>query len=380
MSVEAVRLIHGNCILRDRIIADASVLIAGGKIRSVGASAQAPRGTRAIDVRGSFVAPGFIDTHIHGSPGNIFRNEIKHGTTSIVVALSCARLPALYEAVDEARSFAARDPLGAQVLGVRIEGPYINPAKCGAQDPACIRRPDRRELERIIKRCGPLLKIMTIAPELDGALPLVRVLKKRGIIASLGHSNATSRDACAGIAAGITHATHLFNAMRPIGKTVPGAAAAILSDDRVTAELIADMIHVHSARVILAAAVKGADRLVLITDSITAARPKGVWKEAGVYWLRRHVKAGSCLTMIGAVKNAVTVGGLPLIDAVRMATLTPARLLGVERSKGSIAVGKDADLVVFDRNFNVKMTIVRGRIAYRSGIGKNSKLQIPNNK
>jgi len=293
---------------------------------------------------------------------------------------------------------------GPNVLGVRIEGPYISAARCGAQDPAYIRTPDTRELDGIIRRCGPLLKMMTIAPELEGALPLIRTLTRKGIIASLGHSDATCREARAGIDAGITHATHLFNAMRPIkgqrdcfgpaacpikgqvgGRTLAmterpgapcmmrgvsaGAPAAILSDKRVVAEVIADMVHVPSARLVLAACEKGADRMILITDSITAELPKGAWKEGGVYWLRKRVKAGSCLTMIGAVKNAVRLCGIPLVEAVRMASLNPARLLGLERSKGSIAPGKDADLVIFDEDFNVKMTIVRGRIAYQRVTG-----------
>lgn len=345
-------------ILPKRILKNASLVIDGAKIASVGPGRPFARGARVIDARGSFIAPGFIDTHIHGSPEKIFRNELKGGTTSIVVALSCASLPELYRQVDGIRGY---DGPG-RVLGVRIEGPYLNARKCGAQDPAYIRRPDRRELEAIIRRCGRLLKMMTVAPEMPNALSLVKLLKRRGVIASFGHSDATRAETSAGIDAGITHVTHLFNAMRG-----PDAAAALLPAPRVTAEIIADMVHVHPARFVIACAAKGIDRMVLVTDSIAAERPKGAWKEGGVYWLRKGVKAGSCLTMIDALKNAVLSGGVPLVDAVRMATGNPARLMGAGRAKGSIAAGKDADLVVFDRDFRVQMTFVRGKIAYQKG-------------
>lgn len=361
---DTVYIQNGSIITSDRIIKRGSILIYGGVIKSVRKKGKPPKGSRIIDAKGSFVSPGFIDTHIHGSPGKIFLNEIKRGTTSILVALSCDDLTWIYEKVDAIRDFMRSDSLGANVLGVRLEGPYISARKCGAQGTRFIRKPDGRELAAIIKRCGPALKMMTIAPEIAGAIPLVRTLKSHHIIASLGHSDATYKEALAGIDAGVTHATHLFNAMRGIGRRSPGAVAAILSDKRVTAEVIADMIHVNSARFILTAAVKGLTNIIMVTDSIAADPPKGAWKEGGVYWLREGVKAGSALTMIGAVENAVTAARLSLVDAVRFATLNPARLLGVEGRKGSIAVGKDADLVMFDRSFKVKMTIVRGKIIY----------------
>lgn len=358
-------MIRGNAVWRR-----AFVRIDGQRITAAGTGRISPRRARVIDARGAFIAPGFVDTHIHGSPAAIFRSEVPHGTTSVVITLSCALLPQICRQAEAIRAYARdRNPgSGPEILGIRIEGPYINPSKCGAQDPAAIRPPDTQELDRLIRRIGPLLRIMTIAPELPGSLPLVRLLRRRGVIASIGHSDATCAEARAGIAAGITHATHLFNAMRGIGRSVPGAAAAVLLDDRVTVELIADMIHVHAARCALAAAVKGQDRLILVTDSIAAARPQGAWKEGGAYWLREGVKAGSCLTMIGAVRNMVTRCGVPLTEAVRMATLAPARLLGVQDRKGSLAPGMDADLVVFDEDFRVQLTVARGKIAYRNGL------------
>jgi len=401
----SVYIKNANIVLPCNIHSGALLKICGDKISAIGNSGKPLKGSRVIDARGCFVSPGFIDTHIHGSPEKIFRNEIKHGTTSIVIALSCASLPQLYRQVDAIRACMdaggsrglnpgyRRGHFGRNILGIRLEGPYISVRKCGAQDARFIHKPDKGELISIINRCGPALKIMTIAPEVAGAISLVKTLKKNHIIASLGHSDATCKEAAAGIDAGITHATHLFNAMSGLYRSslrglrsrpkqskkeiasgtscprndvsVSDAVAAILSDKRVTAEIIADMVHVDSARFILAASVKGADKIIMVTDSITAEAPKGAWKEDGVYWLRKNVKAGSALTMIDAVKNAVTTGGLSLVDAVRLVTINPARLLGVEGRKGAIVVGKDADLVMFDNDFKVKMTMVRGRIMYK---------------
>ncbi len=344
------------------------VLIKDGRIASIGGRGRTPAGAGVIDARGLFVSPGFIDTHIHGSPRKIFRNELRYGTTSMLIALSCGKMKQIYEKIAEVRGFMRSDPLGANVLGVRLEGPYINPVKRGAQDRRFIHKPHRNELADIIKRCGSELKIMTIAPELPGASALIKKLKRSRVIASLGHSDATYEETIAGIDAGITHATHLFNAMRVIGGKKPGAVTAILSDKRVTPEIIADMTHVDTARFIMATAAKGFDSIIMVTDSIRAEVPRGAWKEKGAYWLRKDVKAGSCLTMIEAVENAVKKAGVPLADAVRMATLNPARLLGIEKSKGSIAVGKDADLVIFDSNFKVKTVMVRGKIIKRIAI------------
>lgn len=355
---------NGSIVLSRGILKRTPLTIHGARIINIGGRGRPPGKSIVIDAGGCFVAPGFIDTHIHGSPEKIFHNEIKHGTTAILVALSCSPLPEIYRKVAAVKAFMGSSPLGTNVLGVRLEGPYISGKKCGAQDARFIHKPDKRELVSIIKRCAPILKIVTIAPEIAGATQLIKTLRSNHIIASLGHSDATCEEAAAGIEAGITHATHLFNAMRGIGKTLPGAAAAILSDKRVTAEIIADMIHVHSARFILTAAVKRPDKMIMVTDSIAAEMPRGVWKKGGVYWVRKHVKAGSSLTMIGAIKNAVMAGGLCLPDAVRLVTLNPAKLLGIEKQKGTIAVGKDADLVVFGKDFKVKMTIVRGRIMY----------------
>ena len=360
-----MKLIHiknGDAILKDRIVKDVSVLIGGSKIVSVGKKSS--KDAIVIDAKDCFVAPGFIDTHIHGEPREIFRNEVRHGTTSIVIAQSCAPLAAIYETIDRIKSFVETSPVGTNVLGVRLEGPYINARKAGAQDRRYIRKPAARQLDTIVKRCGALLRIMTIAPEIQGALPLIRSLKKKDIIASIGHSYATFGEARDGIAAGIGHATHLFNAMRGMDSREPGVVGAVLSARSVVAEIILDLVHVHASLFGLVIQTKGLDRTVLVTDSVKASRSAAIRLARGAYRFRDGRLAGSSLTMMGAVKNAVRSAGLDMASAVRLATANPARMLGIQRTKGSLAAGKDADIVIFDKNFEAQLTLIRGEVVY----------------
>ena len=354
---------NGSVILKDRILHNAMVLIKGRTIYSVGRKGGGKEAL-VIDAAGHYISPGFIDIHIHGDPLKILENEIRHGTTSIVVAESCGPIGEFYNKAGQLQKFIEEDPLGPSVLGLRLEGPYINTVKSGAQDRRFIRRPNNKELLKIIKRCSPALKMMTLAPEQKGALPLIRTLIRSGIVASIGHSYATYREAENGIAAGITHATHVFNAMRDMDSREPGVVGAALSDNKVFAEIILDLVHVHAKLFSLLVQVKEIDKVVLVTDSVKALTQKGVKYSRGAYRFPDGKLAGSSLTMIEAVKNAVACG-LKLPEAVRFATLNPATLLGVQARKGSIAIGKDADLAIFDEKFNIKMTIVRGKIAYQ---------------
>ena len=357
-----LQIINGQLVSKGVIIKGASVIVEDGKIKYVG-KAKALRNIETIDAKGLFVSPGFIDSHIHGDPAKVLSHEIKYGTTAIVSAISCGSPEKISGAVKTIKHFIESSPLGAAVLGVRIEGPYISKARAGAQDKKFIRPPSADGLRRIIKICGGLLKMVTIAPELRGSRKLIKILEDNGITASMGHTDADRAEGLRAIDAGITHATHLFNGMRRITEEDGGAAAACLKDKRVVAELIFDLIHVRPALLMLALDMKGGD-LILITDSVRA-EVRGSRTSGGVYRLRDGTIAGSNLTMIEAVKNAVTYCGVNLTDAVRFATLNPAKLLGVSAFKGSIARGKDADIVMFDKNFNVKMTIMRGKIVYQ---------------
>lgn len=363
MRREAFTIVNGSVVLPAKIVR-ADIAVDRGSIAAIGTGASFRR-SLPVDAAGCYVAPGFIDTHIHGNPAAILAHEVRYGTTGVVVAESCAPLETIIDQCERIRQFIAGDPLGRAVLGLRLEGPYINPEKAGAQDRRYIRRPDGAELAALIVKTRRLLKMMTIAPECPGAPALIRTLVTRGVIASIGHSNATSTEAKEGFARGIRHATHLYNAMRKPARTDPGVVGAVLSDRRVAAEVIADFVHIPRRICRRLIRAKGIDRTVLVTDSVRALRQPGVRKREGAYRFADGRLAGSALTMIGAVRNAVRGCGCTVPEAVRMAALNPARLLGCERVKGSIATGKDADIVIFDEDFDVKMAVVRGRIAYR---------------
>ncbi|MFA5144233.1 MAG: N-acetylglucosamine-6-phosphate deacetylase [Candidatus Omnitrophota bacterium] len=356
---------NGTIVLPDALLENSYVLIDGNKIAAVGKGMRHPRGTISVDAGGAYISPGFIDTHIHGSPAEIFNNEIRSGTTSIVIAESCASLDEIYGKARQIERFVRDSAFGHNVLGLRLEGPYINKKKAGAQDRRYIRKPNRKEMLEMLKKCGHLLKMITIAPEIDGAIPIIKLLGPHGVIASMGHTNATYEEAAAGITAGIRHATHIFNAMRGPERGESGASSAALLEEAVMAEIVLDFIHVPRELFDLLIKVKGTQRTILVTDSVRAERRPGVEKRDGTYKFRDGTIAGSALTMIGALKHSVKTCGLELVDAARMLTINPARLFGAERRKGRIAAGMDADIVLFDEDFDVKITILNGEIAYR---------------
>lgn len=354
----------GNAIIGDRIIGGISIEVDGAKMARIGKNLKLKSGSFVIDAKGCYVSPGFIDCHIHGDPEKIFFNESRYGTTAFVVSQSCAPVEYIHKRAKRIKEFIDRNPLGKNVLGLRLEGPYLNKERAGAQNKLYIKKPDIHELVRIISGCRGLLKIMTIAPELQGVKPLLRTLVKDGIIPSVGHSDASYEDAVTGIDAGIRHATHAFNAMSPLDRRSPGVIGAILLDERVTIEMILDLVHVHRALFALLTKVKNKKNVIIITDSIVAEPHKGTARIGGAYRFEDGRLAGSALNMIEALKNAVTKCNIKLTDAVRMVTMNPAVFLGVSDHKGSLEAGKDADIVVFDKDFNVKATVVRGRIAY----------------
>jgi len=360
-----MRIVNAQVILRDAVMKKASVVIEGAGIKRVcKAAATTPKDPQAIDARGCYVSSGFIDSHIHGSPGEVLSSEVEGGTTAIVSAISCGSIDKIIRNIDLMKRFKRSSPLGPSLIGFRLEGPFINTVRAGAQNKKFITQPSPKTLKKLLKASGGLLKIVTLAPELKGSERLAKILNKNGVIASIGHTDADYKEAVKGINSGMTHATHLFNGMRHIAGKDPGAAFACLKDKRVKVEVIFDLIHVRPALLCMALAMKGSDDMILITDSVRAEmRRKSSGN--GVYKLKNGTIAGSKLTMIAAVRNAVRFCGVSLKDAVAFATINPARLLGLGRHKGSIAKGRDADLVIFDKNFDVKMTIVRGKIAYQ---------------
>ncbi|GGK77471.1 N-acetylglucosamine-6-phosphate deacetylase [Sphaerisporangium melleum] len=355
---------------------DGWITIEDGRITHVGRG-QAPRGD-GHGLGGRYVVPGFVDIHTHGGAGGSFPSgdqeearrvagfHAAHGTTTIVASLVTAAPP------DLARATAALAELcdDGVLAGIHFEGPYIARSRCGAHDPALLRDPSPRELAELLKAGHGHVRMVTIAPELPGGLDTVRAAVSEGVIAALGHSDASYEQAIAGIEAGCTVATHLFNALPSLHHREPGPVAALLEDERVTVELINDGLHVHPAMLRLAARAAGTGRAVLITDAMAAAgMGDGAYRLGSMEvevsgGAARLVEggaiAGSTLTMDLAFRRTVQEVGLTVAEAAVLASLTPARVLGVDDRVGSIAVGKDADLVVLDDDLTVHRVMRHG--------------------
>ncbi|MFG1964047.1 N-acetylglucosamine-6-phosphate deacetylase [Nonomuraea sp. NPDC049028] len=354
---------------------DGWLTIEDGRITHVGHGA-APRAGHSLG--GRHVVPGFVDLHNHGGAGGSFptgeqdraRDAValheRHGTTTMVASLVTGALDDLARATSSLAEL-CDDGL---LAGIHFEGPYISRARCGAHNPGLLREPSPREFGELLKAGRGHVRMLTIAPELPGALETIRMAAAEGVLAALGHSDATYEQALAGIEAGATVATHLYNALPPLGHRTPGPIAALLEDERVTIELINDGVHVHPAMLRLAYEVAGPARTALITDAMAAAGmgdgtyvlgSMDVIVTDGVARLAEGDSiAGSTLTMDVAFRRAVQEVGLTLSEAVQLTSLTPARVLGVADRAGSIAVGKAADLVVLSDELEVAGVMKRG--------------------
>ena len=378
---------NGAVVLADTVLFKSDVLVKEDKIAEVGPDLRIPRGAEVIDATGHHIAPGFIDLHIHGAAGQMFEFADKDGFEKIAATLTgggttgfLATVAALphentLEAIRAAVEF-SRSDVGAKLLGIHLEGPYLNPEAAGAQIVSAMRRPSLEELAQYGEAAAGLLKIMTLAPELDGALEVISSLRQNGIVASAGHSNATFDEMRGATQAGLTHVSHTFNAMRGLHHHEPGVAGAALAMDLLTAELICDGHHVHPAAVSVVMHCKPRDKIVLISDAVAAlGLPEGDHdflgvpvsvKDGAVRLKHSDNLAGSVLTLNTAIKNVFEwFGNIALREIFMMASLNAARVIGMDGAKGQIAAGKDADIVLIDEHFDVSLTMVGGRIAYR---------------
>jgi N-acetylglucosamine-6-phosphate deacetylase len=334
---------------------------------------------------GAVLGPGFVDLHVHGGGGaqvgadraaiaDVARFHARHGTTALLPTTVPAAEAALADAVRAIAAVAAGPPGdAARVLGSHLEGPFVSPGRPGALDVRHLRAPDRGELARLVDAGGGTVRAIVVAPELDGAPDLIAAAAGAGVAVSLGHSIATYDEAMAGFAAGARAATHVFNAMQPLHHREPGLVGAALSSDAITAEVIADGVHVHPAVVRLVHAAKGARRVALVTDAMMAAGlPDGEYAlgdqpiavRGGEARTASGSLAGSTLTLDRAVRVCVEQAGIPLADALEMASATPAAHLGLADA-GRIAAGARADLVVLDAGLRAIGTMVGGRWAHR---------------
>jgi N-acetylglucosamine-6-phosphate deacetylase len=376
---------NGAVVLPDTVLFKSDVLVKQGKIAEVGPDLRTPRGAKVIDATGHHIAPGFIDLHVHGGVGQMFEladtdgyakvAEVlaQSGTTGFLATIAVLPHENTLDAIKTAREYSSAD--GAKMLGIHLEGPYLNPEMAGAQMVSAMRRPSIEELEEYREAAGGLLKIMTLAPELEGGLEIVSALNNHGIIAAAGHSNATFDEIKDAVQAGLTHISHTFNALRPLHHREPGAVGAALAMDLLTTELICDGHHVHPAAVNIVLRCKPHDKIVLVSDSVAAlGLPEGdhdflgipvLVKDGAVRLKNSENLAGSVLTLDVAVKNVFSwFGDIALREIFNMASLNPARVIGIDASKGQIASGKDADIVLIDEHFNVDLTMVEGRIVY----------------
>jgi len=358
LTVDDFWLTHAKLVTPRGIVSGAAKILQG---RVVAIRRSAPRGARTISVRGNYLAPGFIDLHVWGPPEIVSRDAARAGTTAFLTTLGPKPPRELLRDVGERAHAQPRE--GAACVGLHLEGPFVNSACAGALPRRWMRAPTAAELNRLARAAAGRLKVITIAPELRGAQAAIRWCRRHRVVASLGHSTADASTAYDAVDAGALAVTHVFNGMQPLHHREPSLLNAALTDDRITTMVIADGVHVGPSALRLLLQAKEPQRIALVTDSI---RRQGwqVTARNGAYYTRQGRLAGSCLTMIEAVRHMVELAGVSLGEAVGMATAVPARLLGLA-SRGVLAVGKRADLVVFDTKFRVQLTLVGGRVVYQ---------------
>lgn len=368
-----------------------SVLVQKGRIASIDPMiegrhwAQDYKGVdEIIDVKGMNLIPGFIDVHVHGGGGyDVMRGHVqnidgmslfhaKRGTTAFLPTTLTADLASTEQAIMSVVEAMEKGTQGAEAVGIHLEGPFLNPKRCGAQNPTFIRNGTLEELERFLSLSKGNVRLMTIAPEQVGALGLIQHAIEKGITISIGHSDATYDIVKRSVELGVSHITHLFNGMSPLHHREPGVAGSAMMLDELAVELICDGHHVHQQVIEFVFRTKPIEKIVLITDSMSAAGlPDG--KDYNLGGLSCYMKdgqvrlkdtndlAGSCLTMDQALRNALHFTNRPLQDILPALTSNPARQIGIAGQKGSIEVGKDADLVILDESYQVVSTFVKGR-------------------
>lgn len=371
-----------NIIYLDKI-EKGTVLIKDGKIDKINPGVISSD-EEFIDAEGLFLSPGFIDVHIHGAGGydtmdgteesinNIAKTIVKHGTTAFVPTTMTMSIEDIHKAVTAVKAVKEKGSEGAAVLGAHLEGPFINPKAIGAQNPKYLIKPSAENYDKMVKGCEDAIISITVAPEVDGCHELIKYLSDKGIICRMGHTKATYEEAMAGIKCGITHGTHLFNAMTGFTHREPGAVGAIF-DSNITTETISDGIHISYPALRIAYKQKTTDNVLLISDAMMACcMEDGDYSLGGqkvilknyAARLENGALAGSVLTLDRAIKNIHENCSIPLIEAVKMASYNGAKHCGVADHKGLIKEGYDADLVLFDKDINVKKVFIKGEIKY----------------
>jgi N-acetylglucosamine-6-phosphate deacetylase len=386
-SSEAWLIKNGKIVVQDgSVLENGALLVKEGKIAWIGTEdelIQFDAIEQVIDAQGSWVLPGFIDVHVHGGFGadfmdasresleTITRFHSKNGTTAMLATTMTAPHEGISAVLSVVDDYMQGNMPYAQLLGVHLEGPFISPKFPGAQNPNYIVLPQIKWLEDWVKQHPDVIRLLTLAPEREGALPLISWLKAQGITVACGHTDASYDQIEAAVEHGLQHAVHTFNAMRVLHHREPGTVGAVLSDDRIYAEVIADGHHVHPACIQLLSKAKPEDKLLLVTDAMSATGlSEGIFELGGLKvivkggvarLLEGDSLAGSTLTMIDAFRFCVEKVGLQIPQVSQMASGNPASTLGISELMGSIAVGKQADLLLVSPGLQLQNVWIRGR-------------------
>lgn len=391
---QPLKITNGRIITPYRIIPNGSVLIANGVISAVAEGNIVAADALEIDAQGKYVAPGFIDIHVHGGGGHDFMDgdedgflkiaatHARHGTTAMLPTSLTSDRQGLFDTLGVYERAAKKNTDGAQFLGMHLEGPYFAMNQRGAQDPRYIRDPDPDEYKAVIAAHGASIRRWSAAPERKGAIEFGQYLRSHGILPALAHTDAVYEEVVEAFDNGYTLATHLYSGMSGVTRRNAFRYAGVIESafiiDEMDVEIIADGVHLPAPFLKLIYKIKGPDRIALITDAMRAAgMPPGksilgnirtgmeVIVEDDVAKLPdRTAFAGSVATADRLVRTMIALAGVSLIDAIRMITSTPARIAGVSDRKGSLTKGKDADVVIFDENITIRSTLVKGKVVY----------------
>ena len=379
-----ITLKNANVVTPDGVVSKGIIDVENGRIKQIRKESDSKSDDKnAIDLKGKYVFPGFIDLHVHGGGGGSFNSvdpidhekarsyHLQHGTTSMLTTTSTTEFEFL-EKVLASLSISAKMPIkGSRVLGIHTEGPFISPKRNGAHHIPLILEGSNKLMDRLISASNNLVSMVTVAPEIKGGLDLIKHLISKNIVASLGHSEATFEEATKGIELGATSTTHTFNAMSPLQHREPGMVGAVLDADDIFCEAILDGIHIHPVAFRVLLARKGIDKVNLVTDSTSYAgegdgkfsRPDGrtLIKDGGRIVIEgSNTLAGSSLNMNMALKNCLKFSTVDLSELSKLTSLNAAKIIGCQNDLGSIERGKIAELVVLDANFDTQAVMMEG--------------------
>lgn len=393
--MKRIKIINGRIITPCRIIDGGTLLISGTTISEVSAGDIDAPDAEVIDACGKYISPGFIDIHVHGGGGHDFMDgtedaflkiaeiHARYGTTSMAPTTLTCKKEDLLKSLDLYALAHQKNTMGAQFIGMHLEGPYFALSQSGAQDPRYIRNPDVEEYKEVLAH-SDVVKRWSAAPELNGAIEFGRYLKSKGVLAAIAHTDAIYEEVVEAFENGYTLATHFYSAMSGVTRRNTFRYAGVIESayliDSMDVEIIADGIHLPPPLLKLVYKIKGPDRIALITDAMRAAgMPEGdsvlgnkdtglkVLVEDGVAKMPdRSSFAGSVATADRLVRTMITMADVPIVEAIRMISKTPATIMGVADRKGSLVAGKDADVVIFDEHINIQMTMVNGRVVYNA--------------